>query len=156
MPPNKCHFFFWLVLHGRNWTSKGCHGAMASVMTRCAIKRVNRWTTCWPHACMRGRSGSRTCNVVDGRGSPCFTMPPSSNGGWWLLMRKRNPKSRHKAFDSLTILCAWSNWLECNARVSEGCSSSPAMKLDAIWALCDLWCRAKFLSWSCLIPGIGV
>jgi hypothetical protein len=44
---------------------------------------------------------------------------------WWLASMKIVPKTLHKAFDSLTLLLAWSLWLQRNDRVFNSRSVSP-------------------------------
>jgi hypothetical protein len=73
---------------------------------------------------------------------------------WWLHTRKRIPKEKRKAFDSFTILCVWSLWLELNARLFDGHASSSVVQLNTLWSLADLWCRASFMLRSCLVSGI--
>jgi hypothetical protein len=140
--PNKCRFFLWLVLHGRNWTSEHAWRHSLHDNSRCTLcdqeaETMEHLLVACPYVRQVWFKALRHCGWQG-----LAPLQQDSFVDWLLLMQKRIPKQRRKAFDSLTILCSWSIWLKCNARVFEGCSSSPAVKLDAMWALCDLCCRA--------------
>jgi hypothetical protein len=64
---------------------------------------------------------------------------------WWLRSRKRVVKPHRRAFGSLTICVVWSLWLKRNERVFRQSSSNPARLVDNIWALIELWSRAKLV-----------
>jgi hypothetical protein len=151
---NMCCFFLWLVLHGKNWTSECAWHHDLRDDECCALcdqeaETMDHLLVACPYAREIWFKALRCCGWKG-----LATMHHISFTDWWLLMRNGIPKQRRKAFDSFIVLCAWSIWLERNARVFDGRTSSPTVKLKALWALCELWCRARFVSRSCLVPDI--
>lgn len=72
---------------------------------------------------------------------------------WWLRVRKAVVKERRRGFDSLVCLVVWQLWLERNARTfNRRAAQVPAM-LVKVWSEVKMWCLAKIITWSQLIPG---
>jgi hypothetical protein len=65
--------------------------------------------------------------------------------GWWLQSRKRVPKARRRAFDSLVILVVWCIWLERNSCVFRNITRSLSATLTTVLSSCDLWCRTQLV-----------
>jgi hypothetical protein len=72
---------------------------------------------------------------------------------WWLDARKRVPKPRHQAFDSLVFLVARQLWLEHNGRVFRGggVTSLSVTLVARVWDILELWSRAGLVCRSLLV-----
>jgi hypothetical protein len=152
--PQQMTFFLWLVLDGRNWT----------------LERA------WHHdlhdALRALRSGSGN------NGPPIDQLPrPYARGLVQSPASLRMARARATASGCPRRLVATRSHEDLEAKAQgfrvvyyplclehltgaqresflDSHESSPAVMLSALWALCDLWCRAGFISWSCLSPDI--
>jgi hypothetical protein len=150
--PNKCHFFCWLVLHGRCWTSDHLQRHGLSNNGPCALssqhaETIDHLLVSYVFSREVWFRVFRRCgwqNLVPGLDDLFIN--------WWLRCRKRVIKDRQKCFDSLIILVIWQLWLQRNARVFHSSCLSVAVLAQAIWSECVVWGRAKIISGS-LIAG---
>jgi hypothetical protein len=104
--PNKCHFFAWLVLHARSWTSErawrhGLHNDTCCALCDQGVETIDHLLISCPYA--REVWFKALCRC--GWQSLALTTMNFFTE-WWLRSRKRIPKARWKAFDSLIILSA--------------------------------------------------
>jgi hypothetical protein len=137
--------FFWLILHGRCWTSERLHrhglhnhGPCVLLCSQEAETIDHLFVQCvfiqevWFKVL-------RCCGWQH--------LTPSSEDSavaWWLSSRKAVDKPWRCSFDSLVLLVVWSCWTTCLGG-GGGASGPPVALVDAIWASCDLWCRSKLL-----------
>jgi hypothetical protein len=146
--PNKCCFFAWLVLLGRNWTSERLwrhEWRDDAVCTLCAqeVELIDHLLT----GCMFSHEiwfkVSRHCGWHN-----LSLTPQSCMVEWWLAAWKRVLKAHRKAFNCIVVLVAW---LECKAMVFNSVTTLSVAMVEYVWSLADLWCRAQLISRSELV-----
>jgi hypothetical protein len=112
--PNNCHFFMWLILDGRCWTSEW--------LQRHGLQKRGPYALC-----------SQGDETIDHLFMQCIVsreiwykllrrcgwhlLAPSDADQFiylWLCSRKWVTKARRKAFNSLVVLITWNVWLERN------------------------------------------
>ena len=114
--PPRVRFFFWLILHGRCWTTERHfrHGLQATdtcifcdqktksmdhILLGCAFS-IEVWHRCFHLTHLYGSHFAPTGHAIP----------------WWLATRRE----RRKGFDSLFFLVEWRLWKERNRRTFNG------------------------------------
>lgn len=150
--PNKCRFFFWLVLHNKVWTAERCrrHGLQAHgdcALCSQSLEELDHLLV----QCVF----SREVWFKALRKYGWQSLAPGQNDSfilWWLRARKAVSKVRRKAFDSFIVLVGWHLWLERNARTFRNVTASVSSVLSSIAQATEQWCLAKLLSRVSLYP----
>jgi hypothetical protein len=122
--PRHIKFFFWLVMHGRCWTThrRWRHGLQESntcIICDQAVEMMDHiiigyvfsrevWASCLRRFRLQDRVLVRKSDVML----------------WWTDSRKCLPKSIRRGFDSLFFLVGWTLWKERNARTFDGTPKS--------------------------------
>jgi hypothetical protein len=130
---NKCHFFMWLVLHGKCWTSNrlfkhGLQSYMDHMLYCQGPDDLDHLILTCPYSYevwfkLLRCSGLQQLSLMLDEVFAVF----------WTTSRKLVPKAHYKAFESLVILATWCLWLECNARVFSSSSLSASSLITSIW-----------------------
>jgi hypothetical protein len=143
--PGRCHYFGWLVLHGRCWTSSRLrrHGLRDSdTCALCAqeVKTLDHLLI----GCVRSRE--TWFRVLRFYGLDHLTPQEElSYFDWCLAVRKRVHKSQRKGFDCLALLVVWSLWKERNLRNHERVALQPVSLAPRILEEARRWARAGFV-----------
>jgi hypothetical protein len=113
-PPNKCHFFVWLMFLERCWTTERLHRHSLSSTDECAL--CSQDSEQIDHLLLQcAYSREVWYKVLQHCGWKTLSSAPHDHfTEWWLRSRKRVAKPHRRAFDSLTICVVWSLWLQRN------------------------------------------
>jgi hypothetical protein len=116
----RCKFFMWLVVHQRCLTADNLQRRGWPNTATCQLCLAAP-ETC-THLFLHCPFSIQLWQVVKDWARADFPSPDasfSSTEEWWLLVRKRAPKSVRRDFDAVVILVHWRIWKERNARVFE-------------------------------------
>jgi hypothetical protein len=114
--PNSCHFFVWLVLLGKCWTAnwldrRGLRSDSTCILCCQGIETIDHILVQCVFPCEVWFKGLRRFGWQ--------TLAPMQDvpyAAWWMASRKRVPKGRRMAFDSLCVLIGWVIRLQRNDR----------------------------------------
>lgn len=148
--PNKCHLFFWLVVHNRCWTSDRLQRHnLRNDVPRALCAQSPEQLDHLLIGCVYSREvWFRVLRKYD-----WHQFAPNSDAlliPWWLATRKRICKERRKAFDSIVVLTAWNIWLQRNTRVFRQQSVLTAHLVVLISDSANEWCLAGLIHRSSL------
>ncbi|KAJ1266199.1 hypothetical protein BS78_08G132600 [Paspalum vaginatum] len=132
--PNKCHFFLWLALHGRCWTSDRRFRHERETVDHLLLRCVHS-KEIWFRFLLRLGIQHVAPSALDG-----------SFASWWLEAKKQVAKSIRKRFDSLVVLVAWCLWKERNNRIFRLEALQPVALTRLIMDEAGLWGCAGFTS----------
>uniref|UniRef100_A0ACD5TYV8 Uncharacterized protein n=1 Tax=Avena sativa TaxID=4498 RepID=A0ACD5TYV8_AVESA len=122
----RCRFFMWLVAHKRCLTANNLarrgwpHNTSCPLCIVASEDCTHLFMHCHftKHVWERVRTWSRAN----------FPIPDDTFGStnkWWLMARKRAPKSMRRDFDTVVILVHWTIWKERNSRIfQQECSKA--------------------------------
>lgn len=149
--PAKIKFFMWSALLGRCWTSDRLARHQLSNSGPCALcGQAPETIEHLLFACVFAREVwfklLRPSGLQNITPSPQAVLPD-----WWLNGRKRMPKQRRKAFDSLVPLGCWEIWKERNRRVFRHSCVQPTALIAHIRAEGRNWISAGFSTLSELL-----
>jgi hypothetical protein len=116
--PMRCRFFMWLVVHKRCLTADNLARRGWPHNTSCPLCFVaNEECT---HLFVHCRFTKKVWECVRTWSRANFPVPDDTFGSteeWWLMARKRAPKSMRRDFDTVAILVHWRVWKERNSRI---------------------------------------
>ncbi|CAL4994550.1 unnamed protein product [Urochloa decumbens] len=143
--PGRCKFFFWLVLHGRCWTSERLQRHGLPNHGNCAL--CSQMVELLDHLLL-------SCVFIREvwyrvlRSQGWQQMTPGQDDqivSWWLTQRKQLDKLSRKRFDSIVLLTTWKLWNERNARVFRGTAKQPTLAFNEIREEIQSWSRAGLM-----------
>jgi hypothetical protein len=146
--PNKCHFFLWLVLPGRCWTSERLHRHGLPNQGNCAL--CSQEVESIEHLLVRCVYSREVWFRVL-RQRQWQALVPSGQEAivdWWLASRKRVHKPFRANFDSIFALVSWQFWNERNVRVFRQTSSLPHKLTERIVEELQWWSSARLVAHS--------
>jgi hypothetical protein len=123
--PNKCKFFYWLLIHDRLWTAarRKRHG-LQDDDTCNLCDQESETTLHLAGECVFSREVWFSILSLLGIAS-LSPQPGLGHLDWWLQSRLALPSMLRRGFDTLVILVAWNLWKERNRRVFQGTSHTP-------------------------------
>jgi hypothetical protein len=142
--PPRVRFFFWLLMHGKCWSSDRSfrHGlqstntcilcdqgveSMDHLLLGCCFSR-EVWSICL--------SRLHLLHIIVVVEQPVMQ--------WWLRVQRLAPKAVRRGFDSLFFLVGWFLWKERNGRTFDSVSSTPAQLAARIFDEAADWSLAAF------------
>ena len=149
--PSKVKLFFWLILHGRLWTTarRARHGLQQTAV--CSLCGQQDETS--DHlllACVYSREvWFRLLSIAN-----LQQHVPGTDGtlaDWWLETRSIIQADVRKPFDSIVLLVTWKIWKERNRRTFDGAQRLCSLLLKRIQEEMESWVAAGYRLLSPLV-----